>query len=224
MASLCKTTTRLLFLVSGLLITGCATKNYSEQAITPIRTSSSMQASWDLKLRSFIGFPTPEAFSVCHDLSCTDISHVSLSQTQWHQVETLFSPVADSAIAERRQIQAAVALLEQLVGKQIGTDKDHAKNLLTFSRQGQLDCIDEATNTSVYLRMLETEGLLQWHQTAPRTSRGVLSGQAPHNTATIIDINSNQRYAVDAWFKANGEPPAIVKLDQWQQGWRPEDN
>jgi len=183
-----------------------------------------MHESWDLKLRSFIGFPTPDAFSVCHGLSCNQISDVSLQTSQWQRVRTIFSHTADSALAERRQIQQAVALMEQLVGEQVGTTEDHAKNLLTGSRHGQLDCIDEATNTSVYLRLMENEGLLHWHQTAPRTSRGPFSGQAPHNTATIIELSSNQRYAVDAWFQANGEPPAMVKLDEWQNGWQPEQN
>jgi hypothetical protein len=214
----------MLFSLWAMLLVACTSKTYSEQAITPIRLSSNMHESWDLKLRSFIGFPTPDAFSVCHGLSCSNVSDVTLQQSQWQQVKTIFSPVADSARVERKQIQQAVALMEQLVGEQVGTTVDQAKNQLTDSRHGQLDCIDEATNTSVYLRLMETEGLLHWHQTAPRTSRGPLSGQAPHNTATIIELSSKQRYAVDAWFKSNGEPPAVVRLSDWQQGWRPEED
>lgn len=183
-----------------------------------------MHETWDQTLRYFIGFPTPEAFSVCHDLSCHSISNVSLSNQQWQNISDLFSPVADTPTMERQQIQRAVALLEKTVGQQVGTDSDNAKNILHGSRQGQLDCIDEATNTSVYLRLLESENILKWHITAPRTSRGPLSGQAPHNTASIVDITTDERYAVDAWFKANGKPPAIVKLTEWYQGWHPDEN
>jgi len=213
----------LLFLVS-LMISACSVKPYSEQAITPIRLASNLHETWDQSLHNFIGFPTPTAFSVCHDMSCHSISDASLSNTQWDDVSQLFTPSAENATVERQQIQHAIALLETLVGEQLGTHADNAKNRLDGSRSGQLDCIDEATNTSVYLRLLESENLLMWHKTAPRTSRGPLSGQAPHNTATITDITTGQRYAVDAWFKANGKPPAIVVLTDWYQGWRPDDN
>lgn len=213
-----------LLMLTSLAISACSSRPYAEQAITPIRLTSHMQESWDQDLRSFIGFPTPKAFSVCHDLSCHNISNVSLSTSEWQTVADLFDPISATPDIEKQQIQKAIALLEKMVGARIGTDADQAKNLLTDSRKGQLDCIDEATNTSVYLRLLESEALLGWHDTAPRTSRGPLSGQAPHNTATIIERATQQRYAVDAWFKANGQPPAIVKLADWYQGWRPEPN
>lgn len=206
----------------ALLQAACSSKPYSEIAIKPIFLQQHLQQSWQSSHRNFIGFPTPDAFSVCHDLSCHRVSEVSLNQSEWQQVRLLFEPQADSAQTERLQIKQAVALLEQLVGQKTGTGGDHAKNLLTGSRQGQLDCIDEATNTSVYLRMMESEGLLHWHQSAPRTSRGPLTGQAPHNTASIIDTQSQQRYAVDAWYFENGQPPAIVLMTDWKQGWQPE--
>jgi hypothetical protein len=38
----------------------------------------------------------------------------------------------------------------------------------------------------------------------------------------MIDTQSSVRYAVDAWYFDNGKPPAIVTLDSWKQGWRPE--
>jgi hypothetical protein len=204
------------------LQTACSSGPYSEMAIKPIFIQQHLQQSWQSSHRSFIGFPSPEEFSVCHDLSCHRVSKVSLNQSEWQQIVLLFEPQADSAQTERLQIKQAVALLEQLVGEKTGTAADHAKNVLTGSRQGQLDCIDEATNTSVYLRMMESEGLLLWHQSAPRTARGPLNGQAPHNTASIIDKQSLERYAVDAWYFENGQPPAIVLMTDWKQGWQPE--
>ena len=199
----------------------CSSVPYSEQAILPIRTAKSLHDVWDQNFRFFIGHPTLSAFSVCHNLSCTQVSEVSLSEQQWAPVRALFTPQAASAEAERQQIQQAIALLETVVGQQIGTTGDLARNQLQTSRYGQLDCIDEATNTTVYLRLLESTGLLHWHQTSPMTSRGILSGQAPHNTATLIDTETHQRYAVDAWFQDNGLPPAIIDLSVWRRGWQP---
>jgi len=211
-----------LLLLACLQLTACNSLPYAERAITPIRVADSVHERWQQSHRNFIGFPTPQAFSVCHDLSCHSVSDLSLNHTEWGQVEQLFSVQANDAEKEREQIQQAIALLEQIVGQKAGTAKDLAKNQLTGSRQGQLDCIDEATNTTVYLRMLESEKLLHWHQTASRTSRGILIGRAPHNTATIIDRQTAVRYAVDAWYFDNGKPPAIVTLKRWKQGWQPE--
>ncbi len=210
----------LIFIIS-LLLSGCNNQPYSETAITPIRLQQHIHDSWQLAHRNFIGFPSPHAFSVCHDLSCHNVSTVSLTETEWQQVVGHFQPVAQKAATERQQIATAIAVMEKLVGNKTGTAGDRGKNQLSGSRHGQLDCIDEATNTSVYLRIMDNEGLLTWHRAAPRTSRGPLSGQAPHNTATIIETQSQQRYAVDAWFFANGQPPAIVLLDHWKQGWLP---
>lgn len=212
----------LLVFPSCLILTACSSQPYAERPITPIRLVNDVNERMQQSHRNFIGFPTPEAFSVCHDLSCHSVSHTSLSQGEWTQIKQLFLPVAESADSERLQIQQAIATMEQIVGKKIGTTHDAAKNRLIGSRRGQLDCIDEATNTSVYLRMLESEGLLQWHETAARTSRGIFIGRAPHNTATIIDRQTATRYAVDAWYFDNGEPPAIVTLKRWKQGWSPE--
>ncbi|HET8807970.1 MAG TPA: hypothetical protein VFM76_06300 [Methylophaga sp.] len=205
----------------SLLQLGCHNHPYSQTAITPIRLQQNLHDSWQLSHRNFIGFPSPQAFSICHSMTCHSVSDVSLSRSQWQRVRRHFEPVAQNAEAERQQIAAAIALLEKLVGNHTGTVGDQAKNHLLSSRHGQLDCIDEATNSAVYLRIMDTQGLLSWHQAAPRTSRGPLTGQAPHNTASIIETQSQQRYAVDSWFFANGQPPAIVLMDLWKQGWQP---
>lgn len=214
---------RCLLTLIGLCSLLCACSGpYREQAITPIRITHNVQETWDQSHRYFIGFPTPEAFSVCHDLSCHRVSDLSLSAAEWQQVADIFQPDATTAAEERQQIARAIALLERLIGIKAGTSHDLGENELRGSRVGQLDCVDEATNTSVYLRMLDNQGLLKWHQAAPRTARGVLSGLAPHNTASIVETGSGRRYAVDAWFFANGMPPAIVQLDLWKDGWRPQ--
>lgn len=180
-----------------------------------------MHEQLDTNYRSFVGDPRPAAFSICHSLSCARISHISLSDAQWAQVSALFHPVATNASAEREHIAQAIALLERIVGEQAGTSGDLAENELTGSRHGQLDCIDEATNSTVYLRLLEDDGLLRWHLAGPRVGRGLMTGNTPHNTATIIDRISGQRYAVDSWFGPNGAPPAIVPLGMWRAGWHP---
>lgn len=188
--------------------------------IKPIFIIDNMQELSASINRPFIGFPTPNNYSICHHHTCSRIAYVHLSNSQWSTVQALFSPLPESAEQERQRIKRAIALLEMMTGEQTGTDKDRAENYVAHGLNGQLDCIDEATNTTVYLRMLSEAKLLQFHQQASRTSRGGFL--SPHNTATITDTQSHTRYAVDSWFEHNGEPPAIIPLAEWKSGWKPE--
>lgn len=212
----------LLTLVSLGLLTSCGTTSYNHSPITPIQTFDNIQEITANQNRPFITQPQQEHYSICHNHSCAEFAYISLSSQQWQSVEALFTPQAANAEQERQQIKSAIALLETMTGQQAGTNNDLAKNGLNFGTRGQLDCIDEATNTTVYLRLLSNSGLLKRHLQASRTSRGGLI--APHNTATILETNSNTRYAVDSWFYANGEPPVILPLSTWKSGWKPEND
>ncbi|WP_297528932.1 hypothetical protein [Thiohalobacter sp.] len=162
--------------------------------------------------------PTPEAFSVCQDQGCRTLSTQSLDDGQWQTVRELFGRPGDAA-AERRAIARVIARMEQWMGERTGTDADRPGTFAGLGRAGQMDCIDEATNTTTYLRLLEGTGLLVHHRVRdPATRINLLAW--PHTTAVIED-SQGRRFAVDSWFEANGEPPHIVPLEQWRRGWKP---
>ncbi len=165
--------------------------------------------------------PVPERFSVCHGHGCRWLDTVGLTPEQWLEVRRLFEPPAPDAAAERRRIATAVAYLERLSGARTGTAGDLA--MTRFDRTGpdQLDCIDESTNTTTYLRLLESGGLLRHHAVAPRATRGLFIGRWPHTTAVIREIPGATAYAVDSWFHPNGAAPEILPLEVWRDGWRP---
>ncbi len=214
---------KLLFsLVSLSLLTSCGATSYTHSPITPIQLIDNIQDVTANHQQNFITQPQQDDYSICHDHSCAEFSYISLSTQQWETIEALFTPLASTAEQERKQIKSAIALLEIMTGQQAGTNNDLAKNNLSLGIHGQLDCIDEATNTTVYLRLLSNGGLLKRHLQASRTSRGGLI--SPHNTATIIDRDLNTHYAVDSWFYANGEPPVILPLSIWKSGWKPEND
>jgi hypothetical protein len=167
--------------------------------------------------------PSPAKFWICHRHGCHTISAVSLSPSQWATVRGLFPESAADAASERASIAAAVAYLETVVGEQIGASRDKGGNLAGFLAGGsQLDCVDESTNTTSYLTLLEQDGLLRWHRVEPRSSRGYFIFGWPHNTAVISEIDGGARWAVDSWFHDNGVAPEIVPLAQWKDGWSPE--
>jgi hypothetical protein len=165
----------------------------------------------------------PSSFRVCSDFGCGRDTVVVLDEGEWRQIGAIFSPVATDAAAEREQIRAAIANFEMVVGPKTDTQNDEAgAALFSFDPHGQMDCIDEAYNTSTYLRLLAMQGLLHWHTVGLPVMRGHLIDRWPHNTATITELGTSDTFAVDSWFHANGAPPEIVALAVWRSGWHPE--
>ena len=170
----------------------------------------------------FIGTPTPSRYSVCFDHSCATVVTDSLSKTEWQRVTApLRSPVA-TAGGERAAISRSMAIFETVVGRHTGTSGDKGRNIAGFGQPGQLDCIDESTNTTTYLRLLEQDGLLRHHRVAERATRFGLFVGMPHSTAVIEELGSGNRYVVDSWFYDNGKPPHIVRLEDWRAGLDPD--
>lgn len=218
-----KAKSHFVFIISNVLLstllTACSTGNVALDPIKPIFIVDNMQELMASINQPFIGFPTPNNYSICHDHTCSKTAFIHLSDSQWSTITALFSPPVNNAVQEREQIKRAISLFEIMSGEQAGTSTDRAENYVVNGVNGQLDCIDEATNTTVYLRMLSDSNLLLFHQQASRVSRGGLF--SPHNTATIIETATHERFAVDSWFEDNGQPPAIIPLTLWKSGWKP---
>lgn len=160
--------------------------------------------------------PNPKKFDLCHGYSCRYKETVSLPNNTWKKIRQLFSNENLNAKQERHQISKAVAMLEQQAGSITGINEDLPKSPNFKDPYGQQDCIDETVNTSTYLKMLQADNLLHWHQLSRPARRGYLiDGRGPHNTATIKDINTGQLYAVDSWPGSNGQPPEIKPISVW---------
>lgn len=168
-----------------------------------------------------VPMPGPERVTVCHGYDCTYRSTVVFTAAEWQQVRARFRPMPADAAAERRDIAAAVALIEEIVGRRIGTAAD--KGGLAYIAAGdatQQDCIDESTNTTSYLLLLAEAGLLRYHRVAQPASRGVfLDFRWYHQTAVIAERESGQEYVVDSWFEDNGKPPVVTTLEHWQSSY-----
>jgi len=162
--------------------------------------------------------PSRDRYTVCFDHSCTTVVNDSLKQDEWETaIQALRKPAATAA-DERQAIARSIAVFEDIVGRHTGMYRDKGGNLRGVGPPGQLDCIDESTNTTTYLRLLEHAGLLQWHRVLETSTRfGLLIGM-PHTTAVIEESDSEVRYAVDSWLLDNGMPPYIEKLAIWKSG------
>lgn len=167
--------------------------------------------------------PTPEHFQHCHGYGCKHVSDVTFEESDWAEIAPLFDPPPQTPEEERQIIKDVIGLFERKVGALTGTEEDR---LGTFYKLGryQLDCVDESTNTTVYLSILQAKGLLNFHDIELPNARWpiVHSGRWPHQTAVITDQQSGESYVVDSWFHHNGAPAEIVPLKEWKQGWKPE--
>lgn len=169
------------------------------------------------------GLPMPsfaKSMTLCQNFGCNKSKKVTLSIDEVNRVHQFFSPLPESAEEERTLIKNSIGLLEAITGPKLGTDNDLPENSFHM-RSNQLDCIAETSNTSNYLLFLQSQGLIKYHRIGGNLHRGLFSFNAPHNSAAIIERSTNKAYAVDAWFRANGEPAWITGADHWLSGARP---
>ncbi|GAB4365121.1 MAG: hypothetical protein Kow00114_22120 [Kiloniellaceae bacterium] len=163
-----------------------------------------------------------DSFTICHGHACRLRSQVGLTAQEWDPVADLFAERAASAAIERGRIASAIGILEAAVGRKTGTATDRGGTFNAMSGNDQFDCVDETTNTSVYLTLLATSGYLQWHRLEGWAGRGALiDGSWPHQSAVVVEIASGRAYAVDSWFEDNGRAAHVVPLEQWRAGWSP---
>ena len=155
-------------------------------------------------------------FFSCTDYHCDAGQMVTLTASQWQSIRNLFA--ADTSPSkERENIRQAIARLENIVGAITGTWRDLAGNVAGAGQAGQLDCISESKNTSAYLQLMFDDGLLKWHDVAERQVRHTIIFNT-HWTAVIVDRSNGERFAVDSWFRDNGQPPDIQPLSDWLSG------
>jgi hypothetical protein len=105
-----------------------------------------------------------------------------------------------------------------IIGMRIGTDADKARTQFGQGSADQMDCIDEATNTTSLLLMLAEHGYLMHHSVEEPSARGFfLDGRYPHATAVLAENDSGARWAIDSWPRANAEPPVVQPLAEWRR-------
>lgn len=161
---------------------------------------------------------TRHSFNVCHGYGCTSITNVSISDNEWVKVRTLFVRRPQNAEEERKRISLAIALLERIVGPKAGIEGDIG-GATYFGKTGQLDCVDEAANTTSYLSFLRNDGLMTYHDIGEPVIYGnMLVNNWPSNSATIIERGTSNQYAVDSFWHNNGSEPEILPVYLWSSG------
>lgn len=164
-----------------------------------------------------------ERVDICYNWSCVAQAEVVFDDRRLREIEGLLQ-LADSDEAERALLSLAVGQLYRWAGEQSPVRNDRGGNYLDDDADGRMDCIDHSTSTTRLMQMLERRGWLRWHRVMePARRTRFLIGQ--HFAAVIETVrpeDGEARFAVDTWFRDNGEPAVILPLKSWLQGEGPD--
>jgi hypothetical protein len=170
--------------------------------------------------------PQGNRITVCHAYTCKQQTPYTFSRQDIAEIAAVMKRVerADTPAEERRGVAYAIAHIDVEVGNKLGI-KDVAGMQFTASGDpAQLDCVDVSTNTTSYLLVMQSNGLLKHHTVEGTMSKENLAkGVAtlnpvkywPHFSAIIKDKTTGQKWAVDRWPFDQGENPAVQKVEEW---------
>lgn len=151
----------------------------------------------------------------CHGFDCRRKTRVPIGAEAQMKFATIMAEGTASPEAERSAIRRAVAYYEALSTSAIGVADKPKSDITQSGALGQMDCIDESTNTRSLLRYLDARGLLKHHVVEQNKARGMfVDGRYPHATAVIRDT-SGRRFAVDSWYEAGGGEPDVLPFNEW---------
>lgn len=166
---------------------------------------------------------TAENFPHCEGYGCPTYKNVMLNKRDWKIILSAYGAKAKTAEQERAKVAKTIGMFEQVIGPITGTDVDKRGTFIQTGK-GQLDCVDESTNTTIYLMLLKQKGLLRFHEIdQPQVRWPLISGRGwMHQTAAITEKETGEQFAIDSWFEDNGAPAWVVTLEEWRNGWHPD--
>ncbi len=157
----------------------------------------------------------PKTIQICHGYGCKFRSRLVLTASDGARFRSIMSGGAGSPKAERAAISRAVRYYEERTFAATGF-RDKPKTQVGKPNRGQMDCIDESTNTRALLLYLAERGLQTHHKVQSNVSRGFfIDKRYPHFTALISDPEGVE-WVVDSWYKPMGGAPDIMPLEKWK--------
>ena len=158
---------------------------------------------------------------VCYDYDCAREAIVEIDDATLARIGANLSQAQDAG-GERIRIARAVADLYVTAGQQTPIWRDRGENFNDDRDQpGAMDCIDHSTNTTAFLRLIESAGLLRFHRVTGRLRRPEYL-ISDHWTARVAEHGTGAEFAVDTWFFDPGVPAVIMPIADWRAGGEPD--
>lgn len=195
-----------LFALAALVLAGCVSSGTSPMG---------WYATQDAR--------TPDGLTIgiCHAFGCQRQTTVRLNERDVTALAGIMANGSQSPAAERAALAQAVMWMESRVGREVGSHNDiGGLDMQNAGRPGQMDCLDETTNTTTTMILLAENGLLTHHTPGYPVARGFfLDGRYPHATAVLHETATGDDWAIDPWPYANAEDVDVMPLDQWYNTW-----
>jgi hypothetical protein len=162
---------------------------------------------------------------VCYNWSCASTKELVFSREDLSAVTREMMRCSGKALHERLQsIRIGVWKMENLARKYLPVlANDRAVNDQDRDSEGRTDCVDNASNTTTFLRILDELSVLDgWTASNPRV-RDRFNLWQVHWTAVVIDDRNGDHWAVDSWFRPHGHLPFVMPLSGWlagKKGWK----
>lgn len=158
--------------------------------------------------------PKSDRLPYCHGFGCEFKTAVAFSEADIATLTGIFAKRRGSPADERLAINLADQWWEKKAEGVIGAPPDkRGSELGDAHRQGQTDCIDEATNTTTLLAWLERNGVLRWHHVRRPESRGAFL--YAHATAVMTDKTTGIDWVADSWMRDSGDRIDVMPLEKW---------
>lgn len=162
---------------------------------------------------------------ICFNWSCATRQRMTFSAADMAEVARQMALCPGTDLADRLQrVRIGIWQMEVLAQKQQPLlANDEPVNDRDRSREGRMDCIDNASNTTTFLSVLRDLELLPGWSVSPPQVRDRFS-PAVHWTAVAVDAGERRPWAIDSWFRGNGHLPFVMPLADWQDGriaWEP---
>ena len=162
-----------------------------------------------------VGYAMPKQIDICHGYGCAYRAKLDLDASDGERFREIMEAGSASPAAERAAISKADQYFEERAYTATGL-RDRPEAEVAGAARGQMDCVDESTNTNSLLVYLAERGLLRHHKVEKRVTRGfLLDGRYPHWTAVISDP-AGVRWVVDSWYAPMGGAPDIIPLSEWK--------
>lgn len=155
--------------------------------------------------------PKGDSVTICHAYGCKAQTAFTFTPSDIAELGAVMTtvPREDSPREERRAISHAIGWIERRVAPTVGTATD--RPAMDFGGSGdrsQQDCVDEATNTTSYLLVLDRHGLIRHHAVERPFAKDDF-GKWTHWAALIREKGSGELFAIDSSASANGENPTV---------------
>jgi hypothetical protein len=161
---------------------------------------------------------------ICFNWSCARTQAMTFTRRDMALVTEQLALCPGNKLDNRLQrLRIGIWQMELLAMKyQPLLSNDLGSNDSEYGIEGRTDCIDNATNTTTFLHILQDfQELPGWSVSSPEV-RHRFSLTQVHWTAVVLDADSRNSWSVDSWYRPHGHLPMVMPLPSWSDdrlGW-----